>query len=193
MIRSLLIVLAMLVGTITCAQEGLPKFVQNLSAAEYATWAAWQNRQAKLRATEESENSDEEQYIYAIRTTSSASGGVTAGLNRLNKTNWSRRGGTTRATATNNVATWRNAEVETMPQRYSNPAYKPPGSVTFHNPYARFVKNRGTPNWNKLFVPCKTGTMTVAEALDNINGPVPAEEVFNVLMSAWLTRTLTDR
>ena len=153
MIRSLLIVLAMLIGTTAYAQEGLPKFVQGLSDAEYATWAAWQNRQAKLRATEESENSDEEPYIYAVRTTAAVSRGV--------------------------------VEVETMPQRYANPAFKPPGSVTIHNPYARFVKNRGAPNWNKLFVPCTGGTMTVAEALNKLDGPARAEEVFTAIMSSW--------
>lgn len=184
MIRCLLIVLAMLVGTTVCAQEGVPKFVQNLSSEDYATWAAWQNRQAKLRAAEESEESVEKPYITSVRTTSSISGGVTAALNRLNKTSRSKRGSTTRAAATNNVDTWRNATVETIPHRYVNPAYRPPGPLTIHNPYARFVNpvNR-TPNWDKIFVPCKSGTMTVSEAMDKLGSLMPAELLFSVLMT----------
>lgn len=148
MTRSFLIMLAMLVGTTTCAQEGLPKFVQSLSSADYATWAAWQNRQARLRTAEELEDSIEEPYITSVRITSL---GV----------------------------------VETLPHRYINLAYRPPGSVTINNPYARFVKNVGTPNWYKLFVPCKTGTMTVAEALEGARGPVSAERLFSEIMSDW--------
>ena len=185
MIRSLLIVLAMMVGTTACAQEGLPKFVQSLSSEDYATWAAWQNRQAKLRTVEESEDSVEEPYIYSVRTTSSVNGGVTAALNRLNKTSRTKRSSTTRSTATNNVATWRDAVVETIPHRYVNPAYRPPGPVTIHNPYARFVNNVGTPNWDKIFVPCESGTMTVSEAMDKLGSPVPAELLFSNVMSEW--------
>jgi hypothetical protein len=188
MIRSFLIVLAMLVGTTTCAQEGLPKFVQNLSYEDYATWAAWQNRQAKLRVVEESEDSIEEPFVYSVRTTSSINGGITAALNRMNKTNRTKRSSTTRSTATNNVSTWRNAKAETMPHRYVNPAYRPPGSVTIHNPYARFarpVTNR-PPNWDNIFLPCKSGTLTVTEALEEARGPMSAERLFSQVMSEWL-------
>lgn len=185
MIRSFLIVLAMLIGTTACAQAGLPKFVQSLSSEDYAIWAAWQSRQAKLRTAEESENSCEEPFVYSVRTTSSVNGGVTAALNRMNRVKRGKRSSTTRSTATNNLSTWRNAAVETVPHRYVNPAYRPPGSVTIHNPYARFVSNVGTPNWDKLFVPCKTGTMTVSEALEAARGPVSAERLFSELMSKW--------
>ena len=183
--RSFLIVLAMLIGTTACAQEGLPEFVQSLSSEDYAIWAAWQNHQAKLRAAEESENSYEEPFIYSVRTTSSVNGGITAALNRMNRTRRSKRSSTTWSTAMNNVSTWRDATVETTPRRYANPAYRPPGSVTIHNPYARFADNVGTPNWDKLFVPCKTGTMTVAEALETARGPVSAERLFSEVMSDW--------
>jgi hypothetical protein len=149
--------------------------VQNLSSEGYATWAAWQNRQAELRAAEEAENSDEEPYVYSVRTTSSVSGGITAALNR-----------TSRHTAINNVATWHRAVTETSPRRYINPAYRPPGSVTIHNPYARFANNVGTPNWDKIFVPCESGTMTVSEAMGKLGSPVPAELLFSEVMLEWL-------
>lgn len=152
MIRSILIALAMLVGTTTCAQEGLPKFVQSLSSEDYAIWAAWQNRQAKLRTAEESKDSIEEPFIYSVRTTSSIQGGIT---------------------------------IETAPRRYTNLAYRPPGSVIIHNPYARFVNNAGTPNWDKLFVPCPSGTMTVTEAMSGVRGPVSVERLFSEVMSEW--------
>ncbi len=185
MIRSFLIVLAILVGTTAYAQEGVPKFVQSLSSEDYAVWAAWQTRQAKLRAAEESKNSPEEPYIYAVRTTSSVNGGVTAALNLLNRTSRGKRNSTTRSTATNNMAMRRVTVVETTGRRYVNPNYRPPGSVTIHNPYARFTNNVGTPNWDKLFVPCKTGTMTVTEALEAVRGPVSAEWLFSEAMSEW--------
>lgn len=184
MVRSFLIVLAILVGTTAYAQEGVPKFVQGLSSEDYAVWAAWQNRQAKLRAAEESEAA-EEPYIYAVRTTSSVNGGVTAALNLLNRTNRGKRNSATWSTATNNMSTRCFTVVETTRRRYVNPDYRPPGSVTIHNPYARFKNNVGTPIWDKLFVPCKTGTMTVTEALKAAHAPVSAERLFSEVMSDW--------
>lgn len=185
MIRSFLIVLAMLVGTTVCAQEGLPQFVQNLSAEDYATWAAWQNRQAKLRAAEESEDSIEGPFVYSVRTTSSMNGGITADLDRLNKTNWSKRSSATRSTATNNVTTWRNATSETLPHRYVNPAYQPPGALTIHNPFVRPKAGEGTPDWSNLYVPCEYGTKTLAEAMEEVNGPISAGKLYAKLLAYW--------
>jgi hypothetical protein len=71
-----------------------------------------------------------------------------------------------------------------MPHRYVNPAYTPPGPVTIHNPYARFANPVDRePRWDKIFVPSKSGTMTVSEAQDKLGSPVPAELLFSVLMS----------
>jgi len=188
MIRSLLIVLAMLVGTTACAQDALPQFVMALSDADYARWAAWQNRQSKLRAAEEAENSYEEPYVYSSKTATSVDGGLTAAILRLDKARRSKSGSTRRAATTRTQSDWRNIETETWQQRYVNPDYTPPGAVTIHNPYARFAKpvEGRVPNWDKLFVPCPDGTMTVTEALAKFPAPVSPEKFYSLIMSEWL-------
>ncbi len=189
MIRSLLIVLAMLVGTATCAQDALPKFVQNLSDMDYATWATWQNRQADLRAAEEREDSYEEPYVYSVKTSTAVNGGVASSLRQLSKTNRSNDIATRRAVIIHEQSDWRNIASETGQQRYTNPDYVPPGPVTIHNPYARFASPVDrAPSWDKIFVPCKSGTMTVSEALDKLGSPAPAELLFSVLMTQALSK-----
>lgn len=179
----------------------LPEFVQELPAEDYAVWAEWQNRQAALRAEREARYSYERPYIKTMRTIIESNGGRNtsrraSGTTTRNSSSrgYSKNGHSRRSnssTTTRNMAmdsrsrNWNTTTAETVPHRYVNPAYTPPGPVAVYNPYVKPEGGVGAPDWSNLFVPCEEGTMTLTEALDECRGPVSPEKLYRKLLERW--------
>jgi hypothetical protein len=213
--RPFLFVLAVLFVTPVSAQivvtdgatapRALPKFVQELSPKDYETWARWQNRQAVLRAQEESANSLELPYLSVDKTVVNSRGGSSAHIRtgsttERNMSSRSVRGGNTTNRSGNTTTTrrgyvgrsatsWGNATAFTYPHRYNNPAYVPAGPLTAFNPFVKPANIEGEPDWNAFYLPCDEGTMTVQELLDNMRGPMDPERLYRLFLQDWFEST----
>ena len=193
LIASVLITLALVVtADAQSVQRPVPQFVESLSDADYATWAHWQNRQAMRRGKELSAASTTPRYNDAVRVESStASRGSAFTRSRAN----SARGGTasSHTTRSGSAATQfgrRSASVTTARRiRYNNPDYAGPGPVVTYNPWVRATGGKGTPDWDRIFVPVKEGTMTVSEVMDRLSGPYNREKIFKLFISDYFSES----
>jgi hypothetical protein len=193
LIASVLMTLALVVtANAQSVQRPVPQFVESLSDADYATWAQWQNRQAERRSKELSAASITPRYNHALRVESSGSSrGSAFTRSRAN----SARGGTASNHTTRNgsAATQfrRRDESATTAYsiRYNNPDYVGPGPVTIYNPWARTKDGKGTPDWDRIFVPVKEGTMTVSEVMDRLSGPYSQEKIFKLFISDYFSES----
>lgn len=191
LLASILVVFA-LVATANAqsAQRPVPQFIESLSDADYATWAQWQNRQSERRSREVSEGLTEPRYNNALRTESSTIG--SGGAFTQSQANSIRRGGASSRTArgrssftqfrrrTDTVTTART-------MRYANPSYTGPGPLTTYNPWVRPKGGKGTPDWDRIFVPVKEGTMTVSEVMDRLSGPYSQEKIFTLFIRDYFS------
>jgi hypothetical protein len=71
--------------------------------------------------------------------------------------------------------------------RYNNPDYAGPGPVVTYNPWVRITDGKGTPDWDRIFVPVKEGTMTVSEVMDRLSGPYSQERIFKLFISDYFS------
>lgn len=160
-------------------ERPLPKFVQKLSPTDFKLWAAWQNRQADARQAERANDPlTAPPVLRGSRLVATSTGYGTA------------RRGTAHNGRGNSKAIMGYADVyatvENVITRYVNPDYTPTPRV-YHNPY---VKPNGTgalgePDWDRLFVPCDKGTMTMTEALMEQRGPVDPEKLYARLLAPF--------
>ncbi len=191
LIAAILMTLALVVtANAQSVQRPVPQFVESLSDADYATWAQWQNRQAERRGKELSAASTTPRYNYAIRVESStASRGGAFTQSRANSTRG--RGMSNRSGRSGSVATqfMSRSDSVTMARtmRYNNLDYVGPGPVTIYNPWVRAKGGKGTPEWDRIFVPVKEGTMTLSEVMDRLSGPHNQEKVFTLFISDYFS------
>jgi hypothetical protein len=185
MVRKIFFLIVMLIGTPALAQSPLPQFVQGLSDADYNTWAAWQNQQANLRASEESDNNYEEPYLYTMKRVTTSRGMLSTALDHTSAVKRSKRSSVANATTNRSMIRQNLVTSELQPRRYVNPAYTPPDALTIHNPFVRPKASVGTPDWAALYVPCEYGTKTLAEAMKESRAPVSAEKLYTKLLADW--------
>ncbi|MEN6367751.1 MAG: hypothetical protein ABFC88_13145 [Thermoguttaceae bacterium] len=179
----------------------LPKFVQKLSPEDYKLWAAWQNRQAELRQTEETNDPmAPRRYASASRLTTVAAGyassvsqaySVGGGGGRSGKGckgggGGKRDYGGNAITGYSDLRTGSVSATERNTMRYLNPDYAPKSRLLM-NPYVKPNETGtiGEPDWDNIFVPCKEGTMTMTEAMDAQRGPVNPEKLYAKLMAPY--------
>ncbi len=171
----------------------LPQLVQNLSNENYAIWASWQNQQAARRAEEILTDTAWDKFSYAKRLISSSfgRGNTSTQVSSSSRSSsqsgkgWFERSGSSSGQATANFNRYGGTVITSRQVRYRNPSYVGAGTVITYNPWTRLRDGIGSPNWNNLFVPCKEGTLTLQEALNQIRGPQNSEKVFTILMEDY--------
>ncbi len=197
--RKIVSILATLIlvttGTIATAQvpRPVPQTIQNLTDSDYANWAQWQNRQAVRRAEEDAKRTRWDKYDYANRIVSSNSSRGDASTRMSGTSNsttrsgkrWSSRSATRRGGSSTNFNRSGGTTITSYQVRYYNTDYVGPGASSFYNPWVRYVKGRGTPDWKVIFVPCKEGTTTMQEVLDRLVGPQNPEKVFEIMLKGY--------
>ena len=201
----IILAIAVLVTSVTIANgqiiRPLPQVIQNLSNEDYAVWVGWQNRQAIRRAEEIIDDTAWNKYSFAdqVVTNSFSRGNATTQLSSSSRSTsnssiqsgegWSNRSGSHAATRRGQSNTDFNRQggttTTTRQVRYRNPEYVGAGAVMTYSPWVRLKGRLGTPNWSNLFVPCKKGTLTMQEALDQIPGPLNAEKTFKALLEDY--------
>ena len=190
LIASILVVFA-LVATANAqsAMRPVPQFIESLSDADYAIWARWQNRQAERRSKEVSANSATPRYQHGVRLETSQSSSSAASVRssvRSSRGAGSARGGRSGLTTMRGQSLTTSVTTAT-PTRYLNPDYAGPGPLTTYNPWTRVKGGKGTPDWDRIFVPVKEGTMTVSEVMDRLSGPYSQEKVFKLFISDYFS------
>lgn len=169
-------------------QPGLPVYVQTMSAEDYEAWAVWQNKCARDKAKKDMLYSYEQPFYTVNRTTVKAKSGgfARSTANGTTNRNTSRGKSSSRSKSARNASTqsshraWRTITSATIPTRYRNPNYVPT-PIVIYSPYVKSTSER-KPDWNNLFVPTGSGPITVREAMELINRPMPLETLFRVLM-----------
>lgn len=165
-------------------QPGLPAYVKTMPAEEYEAWAIWQNNLARKRAEKENLYGFEQSHYTVNRTTlNSRSGGHTRSSAHGNTSRESTRGqsrSTRRNIAERNRTNWQTITSATVPTRYRNPYYVPT-PVHLYSPYVKSTSDR-KPDWDNLFIPLGDGAITVVEAMELINYPMPPETLFRLIM-----------
>jgi hypothetical protein len=167
----------------------LPKLIQNLSDEDYFIWAQWQNRQAVRRFREIDGRTRWDKYDYASRVVSSNFSRGNATTQTSGTSHSSSRAGSRSTSrsgyANTNINRLGGAIVTSYRIRFRNPDYVSPGPTTAYNPWTRCKGGLGTPDWENLFVPCKEGTITMQEVLDQLIGPQNPEKVFKIMLEGY--------
>ena len=69
--------------------------------------------------------------------------------------------------------------------RHPNPDYIGSGPSTYYSPWVRSDQSKGTPAWDRIFVPCKKGTITMQEVLDILSGPADPEVICRIMFEGY--------
>ena len=169
-------------------QPSLPVYVQTMSAEDYEAWAVWQNKCARDKAEKDTRYGYEQPFYTVNRTTVKVQSGgfARSAANGTTNRSTSRAKNSSRSKSTSNASTrrsqnaWRTLTSATIPTRYRNPNYVPT-SIMIYSPYVKSTSER-KPDWNNLFVPSDYGPITMNEAMELINRPMPLETLFRLLM-----------
>lgn len=196
-IAVLIATIFILFATFASGQEvtrPLPKLVQNLSDEDYAIWAQWQNRQAERHSEERAKYTQFEHYNYGNRIVTSRfnrgsasrrfSNSATAHsqVDRNSRSQFTNRHGSSNTTMNRSG----NSVITAYGVRFLNPDYVGPGITPYYNPWVRPEGGLGTPDWSRIFIPCKEGTITMQEVLDRLGGPMNPEKVFEIMMEGYI-------
>jgi hypothetical protein len=189
--RKIISILATLIlvatETIATAQvpHPVPQTIQNLTDSDYALWARWQNRQAVRRAGEEAKRTRWDKYDYTSRVVSNSFSRGSVGARNSSTSRSSSNLSTRRGSSSANFNRSGGTTITSHKMRYLNPEYVGPSASVFYNPWIRYGNGKGTPDWKTIFVPCREGTITMQEVLDQLVGPQNPEKVFGIMIGGY--------
>jgi hypothetical protein len=160
----------------------VPKYIQTLSADQYAAWAVWQNAQTKLY---QPDGGSRYNYggveIHQHRSGSASSSQSSGSVTRSGKGHSSKR------SSSSGLASSRGQDtIRAYPMQYLNNDYSGPGPQTIYNPFYNASMSDGVPAWDSLYVPFEGNIVTLATVLHTA-GPVDPEILYSKLLAPYFS------